>query len=667
MAGKEVGTFNDRPRDIIRGASLFNSAGSFNDQAILRLGLAGPLADYMLQDKNGNVKAGSSYSAKPSYGKDPADIINYVSKHDNETLWDQLQYGISVDMNIDQRVRIQNITGTMPFISQGIPFFQMGGDLLRSKSMDRNTYDAGDWYNKVDFTFDSNNWNVGYPLDQGDLSDEDLVSLAASPFTDAGMTEMEFASNVFNEFLEIRQTSKLFRLTTAQDIIERVGFHNIGKRQTQNLIVMSIDDGTGLADLDTAVDAIVVVVNGSDSELSHTVATAAGFELHTVQQNSVDTTIASASFAEGDNEGTFTVPALSVAVFVKPQGDTQGTGLAATATAGAPDVVPYGDTAIFVRGEMNSWGTDNALTYIGGGVYESTISLAAGTYIFKVADGDWSSVNLGSPADTAVIVGTDKVLVPGSNDNMSITITEATDYIFSVDASDTANPVLNVRYEAPYYGTSVYLRGDMNGWGTSDELSYLGNGQYSVTVNITEAKDYYFKMASDDWSTVNIGGPSDDLEVLAGEEQLMVTGSNDNLFMNLSAGEYTFILNAKNSQEITLTVYSAEMFGATTAFIRGEMNGWGEVDSFVYQGNGIYSVDIALTAASYNFKVASGDWSTINLGGDAADLSVAIDTPYQLIQGSNDNLNIVIAEDATYTFSVVGPNPNTATLTVTKK
>ena len=73
-----------------------------------------------------------------------------------------------------------------------------------------------------------------------------------------------YAHAVFKEFLSIRSSSKLFRLTSEAEILERVGFHNIGARQEEGLGVMSIDDGLGLTDLDPRNDALVVVVNGSD-------------------------------------------------------------------------------------------------------------------------------------------------------------------------------------------------------------------------------------------------------------------------------------------------------------------------------------------------------------------------------------------------------------------
>jgi len=108
----------------------------------------------------------------------------------------------------------------------------------------------------LDFTQMSNNWHVGLPIaDKNEGAWDTISALFANPETAVGPEDIQLASDVFNEFLRIRTGSPLFRLGSGQDVIDRVGFHNIGLRQTQGLIVMSIDDGTGLVDLDPSVDA----------------------------------------------------------------------------------------------------------------------------------------------------------------------------------------------------------------------------------------------------------------------------------------------------------------------------------------------------------------------------------------------------------------------------
>ncbi len=522
MAGTELGTFNDRPRDVIRSASLFKSDGSLSDQDIIRLGLMGTIADYQLKDKNNIVKLASTFS-KPSYAQDPADIINYVSKHDNETLWDQLQYGIDASISVADRVRMQNIAGTLPLMSQGITFLQLGGDLIRSKSMDRNTYDAGDWFNKVDFTKTTNNWNVGLPLAQDNEGKWSAISnLINNSETSVSSADIAFSSDIFKEFISIRSTSPLFRLTSKTDIIERIGFHNTGSSQTQGVIVMSIDDGTGLADLDANNDAIVVVINGSSTEQALTVNTASGFELHSVQQSSSDPVVQTASFSANTDNGTFTVPALTTAVFVKPQGASQGAGLAADATANAPDAAPFGDIAVYLRGSMNNWGNDGLTStdqfiYDTNGIYELNFTLAAGTYQFKIADNAWDVVNFGY---SDLTFDNSAISVSENSGNIEVVIATAGNYSFNLDAS-TATPSLSIASKnetvdcsaladssdpIPFNitgGGQLYVRGDHSGWNAEEayRLHYKGNNQYQAVAEFDGAMQ--FKLASDDgsWTT----------------------------------------------------------------------------------------------------------------------------------------------------------------------
>ena len=649
LAGTEIATFNDRLRDGVRNASLFNEEANLHDQDIVRLGLAGTLSDFVIKTSTGVTTSGGSFNPA-SYAEDPADIINYVSKHDNRSLWDQLQYRLDIGISSSDRVRIQNISASIPLLSQGIPFLQMGGDLLRSKSMDRNSYDAGDWFNKVDFTMEHNNWNVGLPLAEDNQNDWDMiVGVSTNPNTQSFMSDIMFASSVFKEFLSIRRDSKLFRLNTAEEINARVGFHNIGRTQSQGLIAMSIDDGTGLVDLDPAYDAIVVIVNGSDTEQSHTIATATGFSLHATQLASVDPVVATSSFAEGEGEGTFTVPARTTAVFVKTQGDAQGEGLSATATIGAPDVVPYADTSVFVRGSMNGWSTDDQFEYKGDGIYEARIELVGGTeYEFKVASDDWSTVDFGS-ADQTVTQDETKTLSRAAS-NMLFTPAVDEVYLFRLDASETESPVLTLLLP-----TKVYLRGGMNGWGTDTPMNYQGNDVYSVVFDITAAEAHEFKIASENWDIFNYGSFDADGTVTEGVEKILAYNAG-NLSMDFTeVGEYTFVFDFSDQAVPTVTVHKTQMFNDTTAFIRGDMNGWSEDDPMTYNGNSNYSVDITLAVGIYGFKVASADWSTVDFGATGGEEAVVIGGE-KVLAASGANMSLEVVTAGTYRFEVIGPD-----------
>ncbi|WP_421419200.1 alpha-1,6-glucosidase domain-containing protein [Pseudoalteromonas lipolytica] len=670
MAGTEVGTFNDRIREAIRGGAFFsNSAtdGNLAEQDTLRLSLAGNLQNYILKDFKGNSAKGSSFSwnTQPAaYALDPADSINYVSKHDNETLWDQLQYKHGNNLNIEERVRIHNMALAMPLMSQGIPFMQMGADMLRSKSMDRNSYDSGDWFNFVDFSKETNNWNVGLPPAQDNQAKwGEIAPISANTNAQAMASDIEYASNVFTEFLSIRSSSPLFSLTTEQDILDRVGFHNIGKRQQQGLVVMSIDDGVGLTDLDSQYDAIVVIMNGTEQSLSHTVSTAYGFELHPVLKASVDSSMSAASFMTGEGEGTFTVPAYTIAVFVKPQGVTQGEGLSANATAGAPDIVPFGSTTVYVRGSLNDWGTANGFDYVGNGEYKIAIPLTAGSYEFKVASEDWSTVDFGAlSADVAeVIEGEDEPLAR-SGANMTFTAAMDAIYVFSFDATDIENPVLKVYNEEPFVGTSIYVRGNLNDWSTSDELMYQGKGVYTFTKQLI-AGSYEFKVASEDWKTVDYGSGESSAVVTVGTEKLLAVKGTNMTIDIARDGQYQFVFDASNLEEPLMTVFNAEMFGETPVYLRGSMNNWDPVNLLTYAGDATYSTTIALDVDDYEFKVASSDWNTVNLGG-SGESPLAVLGEAASLEAVGANISLSITQAGNYRFTVQGPVLNKLTVMV---
>ena len=560
MAGTAVGTFNDRIREGVRSAALFKSELSDSDRSeldIIRVSLAATLKDYVLLTHRGSSGPASSlnWNGQPAgYAEMPADIINYVSKHDNETLWDQLQYRLDEQMSAAERVRAQNISIAIPLMSQGIPFLQLGGDFLRSKSMDRDSYDSGDWFNYVDFTFQTNNWAVGLPLAEKNEANWDAIArLFLNPNTAVQPEDISFAAEVFNEFLRIRSQHPLFRLRTAEDVMDRLGFHNVGSNQTPGLIVMSIDDGLGLADLDPTIDALVVVINGSAQEVAHSIPTAQDFDLHPIQQASVDSRVRSAYFQQGNDEGTFVVPARTMAVFIKPQHGDQGEGLSADATTGAPDIPPYEATSVFVRGGMNGWSTDDEMQYEGGNVYALERYLEAGDYEFKVASSDWSSVDFGGGDDGAdIVLGSNKTLAR-QGANLRLTIATAGTYRFSLNASNPEAPVLLAEEKRPYGATTIYLRGSLTDWGTSMPFQYMGADQYQVSMTL-EAQNYEFKFADADWADINYGAGDDGgaMELGVGKT-LVFNGGNLNLTFPV-AGDYTFTIDASEPTAPVFTV-----------------------------------------------------------------------------------------------------------------
>ncbi len=690
MAGTEIGTFSDVQRDGVRYAALFNSDGNANDVDQARIGLVANISDYTLKSASGVFGELNGFN-KPGQAMDPADTINYVDKHDNETLWDQLQYNLPEYMGAYDRTRIHAVAGSFPLFSQGIPFIQMGSDLLRSKSMDRNSYDSGDWLNKVDFTKQSNNWNVSLPIE---VTDADRAkALLANSNLQVGSSEIELASELYKEFLKIRTSSKLFRLTTAEQIKDRVGFHNLGSNQTHGVVVMSIDDGVGCLnavqdfegncdesessnmreDLDTNYDAMVVVFNGTTSEQTMTVPTASGFTLHTVQQSSYDSTTTSANFYSDENNGYFTVPALTTAVFAKVQNGAQGEGLNSLATIGRPDVPPYGTTVVYMKGEMNGWSDndDYIFNFIGNSSYAFTTELTAGTYGFKVANTDWSYPNIGGAVSFNV---GDTATLGANGDNNSLTIDENGSYTFVLNAAERNMPTLTVRkaVEKPTYGqTSVYIRGTVNaggGWNTNDPMVFTGNGMYVTSIYLTTG-DYAFKMASEDWSTVNLGA-SGATATLGNALTLSGTDNGDISLSIAEDGEYVFAVDTSDASAPVLTVSKDNTtYPGTTVYAKGSFNGWSDNadHTFTYYGNGYYvlNIDAETIGAGAEFKIASSDWSTIDFGMDA---DITLGSLGQVVDlarsGSNINFEVSGSVDLSMLLHVTDDSAHKATIQV---
>ncbi|MEZ9936620.1 type II secretion protein [Vibrio breoganii] len=293
LYGTGIGTFSDRMRDAVRGGSPFDkeeqiraSQGFGNgafvypnelnkvDEAqakhladIVRLGMAGNLRDFSFTDSQDRTIKGSEleYNDEPAgYAKDAWEIINYVEKHDNQTLWDNHQYKTPFDADLNTRIRMHATSLATVMYGQNVVFHHMGSELLRSKSMERNSYDSGDWYNRVDFTKQSNNWNVGLPSADEDEQNWALIENIyknTEGKLDVSPRDIATMERFFKEMMEIRTSSPLFTLGDGREISQRIKFHNTGSNQLPGLIVMSIDDRAPFENLDPQRKRIVVVIN----------------------------------------------------------------------------------------------------------------------------------------------------------------------------------------------------------------------------------------------------------------------------------------------------------------------------------------------------------------------------------------------------------------------
>jgi pullulanase-type alpha-1,6-glucosidase len=288
----------------------------------IKVGLTGNLKDFEFVDRTGATVTGAQvdYNGSPvGYTSDPQEAISYVEAHDNETLFDILAYKLPQDTSREQRARAQVVALSTVALGQGVPFFHAGTELLRSKSLDKNSYDSGDWFNRIFFDDSANNFGVGLPRE----SDNGGAWPNIGPILEnAGIrptpANIAWTDARLRELLEIRASSRLFRLGSGAEVSDRLTFANNGPNQIPGLIVMRISDTDG-ADLDPNARSIVVVFNASDTEQTIAVAGAAHkhYKLHDIQQKSSDKTVGKSKFKLSN--GSFTVPARTTAVFVEAQ------------------------------------------------------------------------------------------------------------------------------------------------------------------------------------------------------------------------------------------------------------------------------------------------------------------------------------------------------------
>lgn len=347
LYGTGIGSFNDRIRDSIRGGNIFgtdfqvqgfatglatdssaytnqNTASNdqlstlLNDADLIRLSLAGNLKNYSFVNALGQAVTGTqlTYGGQPAgYAASPLEDVNYCSVHDNQTLFDAIQLKSAASDTIAMRARRQVMAMSLITLAQGVPFFQAADDLLRSKDMDNGSYNSGDWFNKIDWTQQGNNWGIGLPLanvNQGQWPlEQPLLANAALKATPENISDTTAA---FQELLKIRYSTNLFRMRTLAEVQANLSFLNTGRSQIPGLIVMKLDDNGH--DYGGTAHHLVVFFNASNAEVTFQNAALARMQFHLdpVQAKSQDLGVRQSVLI--NQTGTATIPALTTAVFV---------------------------------------------------------------------------------------------------------------------------------------------------------------------------------------------------------------------------------------------------------------------------------------------------------------------------------------------------------------
>lgn len=223
-----IGMFNDDIRDTIKGSVFYDDHlgfvnGGTHLENALRYGITGavahPQVDY------------DAYGSKP-WAKEPGQSINYVSCHDNYTLWDKLSVSCP-EASEEKKKAMNRLCAAIVFTSQGVPFIQAGEEFLRSKPLPEKKGFAENSYNMPD-EVNSIKWdNIHeYP---------DMIAY-------------------YKGLMELRKAHPVFRMQSEAEM-------------TQNLCFLSDTPENVVAYLlkgkcaDDTPENILVIFNGNDEEI----------------------------------------------------------------------------------------------------------------------------------------------------------------------------------------------------------------------------------------------------------------------------------------------------------------------------------------------------------------------------------------------------------------
>ena len=349
LNGSGIGSFNPLIRDAVRGGGCCDSGealvanqgyvnGFFYDgngrnanqtrgelmwQADrVRASLAGSIRSFQMQtswDATLRLEQIDVGGIPAGWVLEPGEVVNYVENHDNLTLFDNNAFRLPTGgTSREDRARVQVLANAINAFSQGVAYFHAGTDTLRSKSLDRNSYDSGDWFNRLDWTYADNNFGVGLPPSRDNADNWPLAKpLLANPLIKPAAADIAWTRDAFRDLLRIRKSSTLLRLRTAEDIKARLSFLNTGSAQEATVLVGRLD---GIGYPGANFDELVYLINVDKTAKALTLPTLAGhaLTLHPVHTapTAADARARQATFDRAT--GGFTVPARTAVVFVVP-------------------------------------------------------------------------------------------------------------------------------------------------------------------------------------------------------------------------------------------------------------------------------------------------------------------------------------------------------------
>ncbi len=194
---------------------------------------------------------------------------------------------------------------------------------MRSKSLDIDSYDSGDWFNALDWSGRDSAFGRGLPPAARNRHLWDLYRpLLGRADLRPGPEHLALARAWALDLLRLRFSTPLLRLGSAEHILRKVSVPGSGPGARPGLVLLHVDDRGGGdltgPDVDPALDGVLVVVNARPEEVREKVPALAGrvYRLSPVQAAGVDPVVRATAWDAAS--GTVTVPGRTVAVLVEP-------------------------------------------------------------------------------------------------------------------------------------------------------------------------------------------------------------------------------------------------------------------------------------------------------------------------------------------------------------
>ncbi|CAN5176802.1 hypothetical protein BH11PSE10_BH11PSE10_11060 [soil metagenome] len=346
LNGSGIGSFNPIIRDAVRGGGCCDSGaglvanqgyvnglgydpnGAGGDQSRgnllwqadkIKASMAGSIRSFQMQtswDANLRLDQIDVGGIPAGWVLEPGEVVNYVENHDNLSLFDNNVFKLPINTSHEDRARVQILAGAINAFSQGVAYFHAGVDTLRSKSLDKNSYDSGDWFNRLDWSYADNNFGVGLPPARDNADNWSLARpLLSNPLIKPMPADIAWTRDAFRDLLKIRKSTSLLRLRTAEDIKARLTFLNTGSSQEATVLVGRLN---GVGYVGANFDELVYLINVDKTAKQLTLPALAGraLELHPVHAaaGAADQRARQAQFDRAT--GAFNLPPRTAVVFV---------------------------------------------------------------------------------------------------------------------------------------------------------------------------------------------------------------------------------------------------------------------------------------------------------------------------------------------------------------